>query len=66
MKLFVQRLSNLADLTISTTVLDEIQCSALGDPLLVMDSEETIALTSLAIPSVSRINVDNDNYVQVN
>ena len=60
-----QRLSNLGDLTLSTTALDEIQCSAEGEPLLVLDNEETIALTAIALPSVTRINVDNDNYVQV-
>lgn len=63
--LCLQRLSNLGDLTLSTTALDDIQCSAEGEPLLVLDNEDTLALTAIALPSVTRINVDNDNYVQV-
>ncbi len=62
----LQRLQRLAELRVSTTMLDDISVACDGGAVLVQaDTGEPWGLESLALPGVRTVTVENDSYVQV-
>ena len=63
----MQRLTELVDLKVSTTMLDDLNCSCDGQTMLFhSDTGEACYLGErLTLPSVIKACVENDSYVQV-
>ncbi len=62
---YLQALTGLRDLKVSTRIMDDINYSCDGTSVVQTESGETVGLESVALPSVRSITVENENAVQV-